>query len=60
MSIDTCSECDEPVDTDKETYAYPYADEPLAPAEWRLWCICERCQERAYDRHQERLMEESP
>ena len=61
MTIDTCSHCDEPVDTDKDHFdCYPYASESLASAAWFDVCTCERCQAGAYEGYQEDLVEMRP
>jgi hypothetical protein len=48
MSLLTCESCDAPVNTDND---------PGAICEFDGTVHCEDCRERAYDRHQEWLME---
>lgn len=50
-----CEYCCESVDTERDPYAIctdPWGD--------NMQVICETCRERAYDRHQESLMESGP
>ena len=48
----TCSRCEEQFDASKDKYCF---------IDNEGWCrneiVCEHCRERAYDAHQERLME---
>lgn len=58
MSLDRCEHCDAIVDTDEFPNAYPFEEASLDALCVNTMCICENCQERAYDRQQEKLMEE--
>lgn len=55
MSIVVCDYCDSFIDSDVD---------PDCFMDNEGWCandvLCERCRERAWDRHQERLMEDGP
>lgn len=50
----TCEQCDRFIDSDDEPGCF--VDEPDGSTS----IICENCQEAAYMRHQERLMEDGP
>lgn len=54
MTVITCERCDTPFDTDNQQYCVvEHIDgSPVA--------ICENCQESAWMRNQERLMEDGP
>lgn len=54
MSMAFCERCDRLIDTDHDPNAF--CDAPDGSTE----IICDSCQERAYDRHQENLMEDGP
>ena len=56
MSICICDRCDRSIDSDVDTDCFivnPYNDADVTTH-------CEPCRERAYDEHQERLMEDGP
>ena len=52
MSIAHCEHCDEAINTDLEVDCF--VDDGV-----RIFCLCANCQEAAWVRHQERLMEET-
>jgi hypothetical protein len=51
MSIFTCEHCDADFDSAKQPYSVTGSDDTV---------ICENCAESAWDRQQERLMEDGP
>lgn len=56
MSICVCDRCDAYIDSDKDQYCFienPYDAKDVTT-------LCEPCREAAYDREQERLMEDGP
>lgn len=52
MSICVCERCDGYIDSDKDPYCF--CTDPWGGNEET---VCENCRERAYDAHQESLME---
>jgi len=54
MSMIICDRCERHIDSDEQPHCF--CDQPDGSTE----VICENCQERAYDEHQERLMEDGP
>lgn len=56
MSMVTCDHCDQPIDSDDDPGCF--CDNPYNSRDTTI--VCENCRERAYDREQERLMEDGP
>ncbi len=56
MSIVTCDHCDAYIDSDFDCDCF--IENPYDSKDTTI--LCERCRERAYDREQERLMEDGP
>lgn len=53
MSMVTCEHCDQPINSDDDPGCF--CDNPYNSRDTTI--VCENCRERAYDRHQESLME---